>query len=84
MKSSLKLGFLLGASSFVLAACGGGGGSAFNPTPSPTVVATTVPGKIGAGFEQIYNKDSNSDPTDPVPDDAVAAVSFTTEPIDVP
>jgi hypothetical protein len=84
MKSSLKFSSLLGASGLVLAACGGGGGSAFNPTPSPTVVVSTVPGQIGAGFEQVFNKDANSDATDPVPDNTVSAVSFTDDPIPVP
>lgn len=80
MTLHLRLGLAL-LSSLPFAACGGGGGGSVSGTPVPTPTVATIQSQFGNDFTQIYGKDPNSDPVDPVPDSAVAAVSLTAEPI---
>jgi len=83
MNQLLRFGLLTVAGAASLAACGGGGGNG-GGIWQPPVVVTTTQEKFGTSFAQVFNKDANSDPTDPVPDSAVPALTLTSDPIDIP
>jgi hypothetical protein len=82
MKQLLRLGLLAAVGATGLAACGSGhdGGSGYTP---PVVIVTTQD-NFGTSFAQIFNRDPTSNPTDPVPDDAVPPLTLTAEPIAIP
>lgn len=83
MKQTLKIGCLVVAAAAGLAACGGGGdgGGVFTPPP---VVVVKPQDNFGTAFAQIFNKDANSDPTDPVPDNAAPALTLSADASEIP
>ncbi len=78
-RGSLMVGLGLG-----LAACGGGR----NNTPpnntggTPPVIAQQQEDQFGARFGTAFRADNNSEPFSPADGD-IAAISFTTEPVDI-
>lgn len=66
-----------------LAACGGGGkNSAPPPTGGGGTVISQQEDQFGVRFGTAFRADNNSEPYSPADGD-IAAVSFTTEPVDI-
>lgn len=87
MNSRTKLMLLIGASTIVLAACGGGGD--FKVETPPIVVVPPVPGAgtlenmFGAGFGALYRAGANTDPAEPKDTDLIA-LTLTADAVAVP
>lgn len=65
------------------AACGGGGKNPPAPPPGGgTAVVTQQEDQFGVRFGTAFRADNNSEPYSPADGD-IAAVSFTTEPVDI-
>lgn len=63
-----------------LSACSGGGDGGSSPSDPPPLAGAA---RFGAGFAAAFAKSPNSDPIDPVTGDIIA-LSFTTDPFEVP
>lgn len=63
-----------------LSACSGGGDGSVSPPSDPPPIGAA---RFGAGFAAGFAKTPNSDPANPVPGDIIA-LSFTTDPLEVP
>lgn len=64
-----------------LSACSGGSDGSVSPFEPPPPLAGAA--RFGAGFAAAFAKSPNSDPVDPLPSDIIA-LSFTTDPFEVP
>ena len=73
--AAVGLGVLTG-----LSACSGGGDGGVSPFDPPPLAGAA---RFGAGFAAAFAKSANSDPIDPVASDIIA-LSFTTDPFEVP